>query len=403
MTKKYSVITEVRLLTLAIMIIGSNSFLLSPVLTNVAHSLDTEPVTVARAISAFGGATAVSAFLFAFSPIAGRLDTRSVLSLGGVVMALALVGCALSPNWWVLALCQGLIGLMVGVMLPTIYTAATASAPAGQSAARLGKVIRGWGIALVLGVPFSAFVSDLAGWRAAYWILAGCAALTVPGFLRLPRRVAAGNGPSGMIPLTVLRLPGVMPILAICGVYMIGFYGLYPYLGDHLHHAFGASASEAGLVVLAYGAGFGLASFVMAAVERSGLQRAFPLTLAGLAVIYCGVGPLTDTMATALPVAFVWGIINHIGVNLIILSLSRHGEDTRATLMGLHTTITYASIFAGPLMMGALYEANGFTAAALLSALLLATGAVLAFRFKAYWQPDQQPVKGTYADRIDER
>lgn len=388
MTKEYSETSEVRLLTLAIMIIGSNSFLLSPVLTSVAHSLDTEPVKVARAISAFGGATAVSAFLFAFSPIAGRLGTRSVLSRGSVVMALALMGCALSPNWWVLALCQGIIGLMVGVMLPTIYTAATARAPAGQSAARLGKVIQGWGIALVLGVPLSAFVSDLAGWRAAYWILAGCAALTAPGFLRLPECVTTVNGASGIILLTVLRLPGAVPILVICGAYMIGFYVLYPYLGDHLHHAFGASASDAGLVVLAYGAGFGLASFVMAAVERSGLRRAFPLTLAGLAVIYCGIGPLTGTMTTALPAAFVWGAVNHVGVNLIILSLSRCGENARAALMGLHTTITYASIFAGPLVMGSLYEANGFTSAALLSALLLTIGAVLAFWFKAYWQPD---------------
>lgn len=368
------------------MIVGSNSFLLSPVLTDVAAALNTEPVAVARAISAFGGATAVSAFVFAFSPMAGRLGARLVLSGGGAVMAVALAGCALSPAWWVLALWQGLIGLVVGVMLPTIYAAATANAPAGKGAAQLGKVVRGWGIALVLGVPFSAFVSDLAGWRVSYWILAGCAALTVPGFLRLPGQVAVGGGAKGPSLLAALRLPGAVPVLVTCAAYMIGFYGLYPYLGDHLHRAFGASASEAGLVVLAYGAGFGVASFVMGAVERSGLRRAFPSSFAALAVIYAVLGPLTGTMVPALAVAFVWGVVNHIGVNLIILMLSRRGDGARTVLMGLHTTITYASIFAGPLVLGALYTARGFTVAALLSAALLAIGAGVAWYFRAYWQ-----------------
>lgn len=377
--------SQTGLLTIGVMIIGCNSFLLSPVLTDVATSLATGPVVVARAISAFGGATALSAFVFSFTSLASRFGIRRILFFGAAIMAVALAGCALSPSWQVLAVCQALAGLVVGVMLPAIYAAATANAPDGQGAAVLGKVIRGWGIALVLGVPFSAFVSDLVGWRWAYWILAAGSALTAPGFLRLPKISTAEDAAAGVSLFAAIKLPGVVPILFICLAYMIGFYGLFPFLGAHLNTAFGASASAAGVVVLAYGAGFGLASFAMQWLERRGLGLVYPMVMAALALIYLVLGSMTGSMVTALPMAFVWGAANHVGVNLIILMFSRQGAPARPTLMGLHTTITYGAIFVGPLVLGALFSRYGFGRAAWLSAALLLVAAILAWRVRGRW------------------
>jgi len=374
------------LFTLGIMIIGSNSFVLSPILTDVARTLATEPVAVARAISAFGGATALASFVFAFSSLSERVGARRVLMAGALVMMLGLVGSGLSATWWHLAAAQGLIGTMVGVMLPTIYAAATASAPPGQGGRALGRVIRGWGIALVLGVPFSAFAADLFGWRAVYFIFAGAALVSFGGFARLPSDNHLSVATTRLGPVGALKVAGAAPALAVCALYMIGFYGLYPYLGDHVRTAFGASATAAGLVVLSYGAGFGLASFAMGPVDRAGPRLVFPGIMLLLAAIYLVLGPLTATMALALPTAFVWGLANHVGVNLIIQMLSGRSAASRGALVGLHTTITYAAIFAGPLIMGAVYAERGFGTAAWVSAVLLAAAGGIAFAARRHWR-----------------
>lgn len=387
MTEDKSAGRVIWLLTLGIMIIGSNSFVLSPILSDVAASMDTDPVKVARAISAFGAATAVSSFLFAGA--AARIGARRVLSLGSLAMAMALAGSAASRSWIELAACQAAIGASVGLMLPTIYGVATSIAPEGQGGQVLGRVIRGWGIALVLGVPFSSLVSDLAGWRTVYGLLAGVAALASLGFRRLPLPDAVSGPRPTIRRLEALRLPGAVLTLSVCLFYMIAFYGLFAYLGDHVRTAFGASASEAGLVVLAYGAGFGTASFAMGAVDRFGPHRVLPAALLLLALIYLGLDAATQRFVTALPAAFVWGFANHVAVNLIILLLSRRGAEARAVLMGWQTTVTYGAIFLGPILLGALYAPFGFGAAAALSAASALVAALLAWTAGRLWPPSR--------------
>lgn len=385
MTEDNSARRVIWLLTLGIMIIGSNSFVLSPILSDVAASMGTAPVKVARAVSAFGAATAVSSFLFAAA--AARIGARRVLSWGSLVMATALAGSAVSGSWIELAAWQAVIGTAVGLMLPTIYGVATSIAPEGQGGQVLGRVIRGWGIALVLGVPFSSVVSDLAGWRTVYALLAGCAALASLGFRRLPLPDAVSGPRPTMRRLAAPRLPGAALTLGVCLFYMIAFYGLFAYLGDHVRNAFGASASQAGLVVLGYGAGFGTASFAMGAIDRFGPRRVLPASLLVLALIYFGLDAATQQFITAVPAVFLWGLANHVAVNLIILLLSRRGGEARAVLMGWQTTVTYTAIFLGPILLGALYAPFGFGAAAALSAASALTAALLAWAVRGYWQP----------------
>nr|WP_272210942.1 hypothetical protein [Marinicella sp. W31]MDC2876853.1 hypothetical protein [Marinicella sp. W31] len=51
-------------LVAGVFLIGANSFILGPILGDVAAALDTSAVSITWAISAFGGATAFSAFFF---------------------------------------------------------------------------------------------------------------------------------------------------------------------------------------------------------------------------------------------------------------------------------------------------------------------------------------------------
>jgi predicted MFS family arabinose efflux permease len=365
-------------LTLGIVVIGCNSFVLSPILTDVANELGTTPVVIARVISAFGAATAITSFFF--GGLVDRLGPRIILLAGGSIMALALMGSAFSQSWLWLAGSQAAIGAVVGVMLPAIYATATASAPKGEGARVLGRVLSGWGVSFVLGVPFSAFLTDLAGWRATYGVLAVFAALALAGFFKIRVIKKPQGQKAGISPLKALNISGVKPMLVVCLLYMSAFYGLYSFLGDHLRSTLGISASQAGLVVLGYGAGFALANIADGLVDRIGPGRMFPISLGIIALVYISLIPATASFFAAVGIALIWGFVNHIGVNSLLICLTQRRPGARGALMGVYTSATYGSVFLGPLLMGVFYDRWGFGIIAVFAALFLAIGAALAWR-----------------------
>lgn len=367
-------------LMLGIAVIGANSLLLSPVLADVAAALDSTPTAVARAVAAYGGATALSAFLLA--PLVDRNGPRRALILALALVSLGILASAAANHWIHLALAQGLAGLGAGVALPAIYALASALAPAGKEAQVLGRVLTGWSLAMVAGVPLAALLADVAGWRAAYIGLGGLAALAWLWIARLPAGRGAEPKPMNAegtgAPRAILRLPGVSVLLTICLCYMVAFYGVYPFIGDHLQTTLGVSTALAGTIALSYGLGFGLAGFADMLVDRFGARRLFPALLCAIAATYALLVPATAWFASSLLLAFLWGFANHFGLNVLVLLLSRVSPARRGAILGLNSAVTYIGVLIGAGLFGEVYARLGFTAIALLAMACLLAAAALA-------------------------
>ena len=78
-----------------------------------------------------------------------------------------------------------------------------------------------------------------------------------------------------------LAVPGVVPLLVACGAFMTAFYGVYGYLGDHLHNGLGRPVSANGLAALVYGVGFGGAALLDGVADRLGARRLMPFAFLG--------------------------------------------------------------------------------------------------------------------------
>jgi len=363
--------TALPLLILGIAVVGSNSLALSPILTDVAYSLSATPVQVARANAAYGGATAVSALLF--GPAVDRVGARRILVAGFAVMTLAMLASAAATGWAMLAAAQGLAGLAAGTVLPATYAYATVAASPGREAETMGRVLAGWSISVIAGVPLSAFIAGTAGWRASYILLAVLLAGVSAGFLRLRGSSATARASAGdMSLLQALRTPGVPALLIICFAYMTAFYGVYAYLGDHLRQALGASSGTAGLVVLAYGVGFGLAGFGDRMVDRLGPSHLLPFVLGTLALVYGLMIPAASNLVALGAMAFCWGLANHFGLNIIVLLLGRASEERRGAVLALNSAVSYVGALVGAALFGAVYERGGFLPTAALAAGCLA-------------------------------
>ena len=352
-------------LLLGVAVIGSNSLVLSPVLTDVAVDLGTTPLVVSRAIAAYGGATALSALFLGFT--IDRYGVRAVLVAGSLLLAVATFGSALAGSWVALAAAQALAGFAAGVMLPAIYAAATAAGGEEEGAQVLGRVLTGWSVSLVAGVPVSALIAERFGWQTGYVALGLVVLMGLIGFLRLPPSDDAPErrraGPTTT--LAAARIAGVPALLAAQFLFMTAFYGTYAFFGDHLRATLGMSAGAAGLVVLAYGVGFGIASLGDRLVDRAGPARALPFALGFVVLAYATMPLTTAVQAGAYAAAFVWGFANHFVLGVIVLRLGKLGGPERGSVLGLNSAVTYAGALAGPLALGPLYAGSGFAVLAL--------------------------------------
>lgn len=368
-------VRQVAVLTAGIAAIGSNSLALSPILGDVAGALVVPPATVARAVTAYGGATALSALLLA--PRIDRIGSRNALRLGLACVAVATLASALAPHWLALALAQALAGVGAGVALPATYAMATLIAPPGASSRTLGWVLGGWSISLVAGVPAAALLADLGGWRLPFLVLAALAAAASLGARLLPAGKDDAKADTESMS-TLLREPQVAVLLLVCLAFMAAFYGVYTFVGEHARAALGLSAGGTGLIVLAYGIGFGAAGLGDGLLDRLGPGRVLPAALLAVALVYALMVPAPAGMAPMLALAAFWGLANHAALNSLILLLSAIRPQARGTLLGLNSAVTYLGVLVGTGAAAPIFAAAGFAPLATAGASLTAAAALLA-------------------------
>ncbi len=351
-------------LTGCVGVIGSNSLVLGPIAPEVAQSFQASVPTVMMASSAFGLGTAASALFLA--RYIDRLGPRRMLGLAMLLLSMALLASALSPYVPVLIAAQLIAGVASGVALPAIYASAAAVAQPGREGRTIGVVLTGWTLSMVAGVALSAVLADVVHWRAVYVAVALLAALAMLGLSLMPHRESPASGPAPM-PLSALGLPGVKPLLVACGAFMAAFYGVYGYLGDHLHHALGEPVSVNGLAALVYGIGFGGSMLFDGVVDRIGARRLMPPAFLLVAAVYLVLALFADNLLAVLAAIFLWGLANHFGLNILIMRLTAIDPAQRGTIMGLNSAVTYLAVFLGASGFGPVYTSHGFAACALLA------------------------------------
>lgn len=367
----------VLVLVAAVAAVGSNGMMLSPLLADVAGAMGATPVEVARATAVYGGATALSALLLA--PRIDRVGAGRMLVAGLAALLVAVIGSALAGHWAALAAAQALAGVGAGVCLPAAYALATATAAPGAEARTLGRVLAGWSVSMVACVPASAVLADAFGWRAPFLALAVVVAAALAAATRLPT-VPEPTAPAAPVrPLAALSIPGVPALLGVCLAFMAAFYGVYGFMGDHLCTTLDLSTAAAGLPVLAYGLGFGLAGLADQAVAaRIGPRRTLPVALAIVAAIYALLGPATAGFPTTVALAGLWGAANHVAMNALILRLTAARPSARGAILGINSAVTYLGALVGVAGAGGLYGTFGFGPVTAAAAGLLAGAALLA-------------------------
>jgi predicted MFS family arabinose efflux permease len=378
--KEVDLAIQTAVLTTCITVVGSNSLVLSATLHEVARDLNVTSVVVSLAMTAFGSATALSSLWLALQ--IDCMGPRHVLAAGmGGLIAATLIS-TLASHWLMLFAAQALAGLAAGLILPSTYTLAAIIAIPGRESRILGRVLVGWSIAMVAAVPGAAIIVDFWGWRPVFLVLTILGIIALFGIGRLPQRqqlFITPTSPKDMITtLTSSEFFKISILLLICLLFMASAYAVFTFVGDYSKIQLGMSPTWVGLIMLAYGLGFGLGSFGDSVVDKFGPKRTLPICLAAVAIMYALMVPATGQIFITIALAALRGFANHLGLNCLVLLLSREKPEARGLVLSLNCSTTYLGVTIGVALGGVGYSTLGFSALLIGATIACALAAVLA-------------------------
>lgn len=253
-------------------LIGTEAFLISPLLPTIAADLHSTVRSAAAVVTAYVLAYAVtSPFLGAVSDRYGR--RRSVLA-GTALFLVGNVVAALAGQLWVLVLARALSGLGAATAGPSIWAHIADSVPAEHRGRAIGTGGGFFAAGQVLGLPLGTFVAAAAGWHATFAVLAAASAVALVALHRQvrpgrPTPAAATAAAAAAVAVTPARgvrqgLAGVFRVwrhpvlghaLAVTVLLSAANLGAYSYLGSELDGRFGLSETQRGWVGLLIGGG----------------------------------------------------------------------------------------------------------------------------------------------------
>lgn len=147
-----------------------------------------------------------AAAILLLSPLGDRYDRRRIIVVKAVTLVAALAFAAAAPGFLALCVASVAIGLTATLAQDLVPAAATL-APEAERGKRVGQVMTGLLLGILLSRVAAGSLAAVAGWRAVYATAAAAVALLIPLLWhRLPRFVPATQAGYGALLASMGRL-----------------------------------------------------------------------------------------------------------------------------------------------------------------------------------------------------
>ena len=264
-------------------VIGTGVMAVPGTLNDISRSLEVSIPQAGLLITAGALVMGLGAPLLA-TLVAGW-DRRRLLTLTLLWYALFLGLSAFAPDYgWLLPL------RVLAVIAPAVFTPQAAACigllvPENQRGRAIAFVFLGWSVASVLGMPLSAWIGGLFGWRWAFGLVAVLALLVAAWVWRaMPDQVR----PAALSRQAWGQTLGHAPLTLALGVTLLSAFGqfaLFSYFAPYLQQTHGADPVLLSVIFFWFGA-FGLLGNIALTrwVDRLGTPRAVLIALSLMAL-----------------------------------------------------------------------------------------------------------------------
>jgi MFS transporter, DHA1 family, inner membrane transport protein len=230
--------------------------MIAGLLPALAQDLNVGLSAAGQLVTAFSLAYAVGAPVMAV--LTAKLERRCLLALAIAGFSIANLLAAIAPNYAGLLAARLLLALAAASFMPAASGYAAASGGPERRGRALSTVTNGLSLAIISGVPPGVLVGQRFGWRAAFFLVGGLAALSLVGILLgVPRQVPGTTASLGAR-LALIKRSDMLAVLATSVLTVAGTFTVYTYLSVFLTDIAGIGPQGLALVLV----GFGIASAV---------------------------------------------------------------------------------------------------------------------------------------------
>src|SRR5277367_923731 len=249
----YQTMTPIYWMALGTFAIGTEGFMIAPLLPSLAGDLSVSTATAGQLVTIFALTYALSSPVL--TALTGSINRRRLLVLSMIGFALANAVAWAAKDYWALMAARILLALAAGLYVPNANALAGALVKPERRGAALAIVSGGTTIAIALGVPLGSMIGARFGWRAMF---AGVGVLALIATLSLLAGLARDVG--SKLPVTglserlgVIRQPAVLRTLLVTTLWATGAYTVYTYIASLLYATAGIEGSYLSAVLFVWG------------------------------------------------------------------------------------------------------------------------------------------------------
>ena len=223
------------------------------------------------------------------APLIAALSARMArkrLVLGLLLLFVAgTIASAVAPTFELVLVARFVAALPHGAYFGAAGLLAAALMGPGNEARGFAAVLGGLTISNVVGVPLVTLLGQAAGWRVAYFAIAGVFVLTLFAVVAVVPDLKAAVQGSPAAELRSLRHPQVWLVAATASIGFAGFFAINSYIAPYTTDVAGLSAGTVPWVLAAIGLGMTVGNFLGGWLADRNVRRAtligFPCMLAG--------------------------------------------------------------------------------------------------------------------------
>ncbi|MUN37234.1 MFS transporter [Actinomadura litoris] len=358
--------------------VGTSEFAIMGLLPQVAHGVGVSIPAAGGLITGYAAGVIVGAPLL--TAASARLPRRTTLLVVAGLLAASSVLSAVASGYGVLLVARVVAGVPQGALFGVGSVVAAQLVPPERRAGAMSVMFGGFTMANVAGVPLVTWLGQVAGWRAAFWVIAALGALSMAGTAALVPRGLRPEDEAGLrSELATLRRPQVWLAMAVTTAGFGGVFASFTYVAPMMTAVAGFGASSMTALLVAFGLGMATGNLVSGRYVGRRLMPSLYVFLAGLTVVLSLFVVTAHSRVPAACTLFLLGLFGFATVPALQMRVLDKAAGAPALASALNMSAFNIANALGAFLGGTAIRAGfGYTGPNAVGAVLAATGLALA-------------------------
>lgn len=334
-------------------VIGTDTFLISPLLPTLRHVYHISTGISGFLVSAYALGYAVFAFIA--GPISDRFDRKKIMVFGLIAFALSTFLCGIAPSFTAMIIFRFFAGVSASFVTPQVWASIPVLVESKNIVKSMGYATAGLSISQMVGIPIGSYLAALS-WHFPFYVISVFSSLMLISIVlalpSLPSKIDKRQKGASILQTYVDLFSSSKAFLYIFAyfVFQTGNFEAFSFIGSWFTADFSLRISSVGTAMIALGLGNTFGSlFGSQLVKKMGQSQSLLLSFMMLIILYAAL-PFSKTLVTA---EIILAVIFLIGGFIFPVFMSTF-QSLTTTARGTISAVSNAAMYGGTTLGGAI-------------------------------------------------